>query len=431
MIARPAEGLETLRLPGRVERATLDNGLRVCVLENRVAPLVSGALWVRAGTRDERVGQHGAAHFLEHMMFRGAARFGPGEIDRITSELGGSCNAFTSHDATVYTFRFSSDRWRIALELEADRLSSLTLDAEAFESERRVILEELSMYEDEPWDALDQEVSAAMYPHHPYGRPVLGTRESLEGMSTATLREFRGDHYRTDNLVLVLAGDLSIDEALAACAPLEGLSKPPGELRRAPLPDHSPPRSRLRVARRQGEVARLLIDLPAPPATDPRHPAHRLLALALAGGRSSRLHRRLVEERRLCSWVSSDLSESEAPGVLTVALEVLPEIEPQRVEADLFETLERLASDPLTDEELFGCRRMAVADWVFGHEQGRRQALSLGAGEAMFGSDWAQRSIDALVETPDDEVRELAAGLRGLGCVVGWSLPRRGAEAAA
>ncbi|HVS63580.1 MAG TPA: pitrilysin family protein [Thermoanaerobaculia bacterium] len=424
-----AERRRELSLPGRLGRFVLDNGLRVCVLENRVAPLVSAALWYRVGARDELPHQYGAAHFLEHMMFRGAERFGPGEIDRLTSELGGSCNAFTSHDSTVYTFRFSSDRWPIALELEADRLSSLAIDQHAFERERRVILEELSMYEDEPWDALDQDVSARMYGGHPYGRPVLGTRESLEQMTPATLRDLMRAHYRTDNAVLILAGDVSIDEAVEACSPLAAIPAPVEAGRRRRLPSHRPPKSRRRVIRRHGELARLLVDLPAPTATDLQHPVHRLAALVLGGGRSSRLHRGLVEDRRLCSWVSCDLSESEGPGVLTIALEVLPGVEPERVEDELWRTLEALATQPPSDEEILGCRRMAVADWMFAHEHGHRQALAVGAGEASFGEGWAQRSIEALVDSPDEEVRELAAKLGERGSVVGWSLPLHGAEA--
>jgi hypothetical protein len=121
--------------------------------------------------------------------------------------------------------------------------------------------------------------------------------------------------------------------------------------------------------------------------------------------------------------VSCDLSESEAPGVLTVALEVLPGVDPQAVEDELFEIIAGLAAEPPGSEEILGCRRMAVADWMFGHEQGHRQALALGAGEALFGAGWSERSIEALVATSDDEVRELAARLRELGSVVGWSLP--------
>ena len=419
-----AEQQDRLNLPGRLERRVLDNGLRVCVLENRVAPLVSAALWYRVGARDERAGQHGAAHFLEHMMFRGAERYGPGEIDRLTSELGGSCNAFTSHDATVYTFRFASDRWRIAIELEADRLSSLTIDPAAFDRERRVILEELSMYEDEPWDALDQEVSARMFEGHPYGRPVLGTRESLEQMTPETLRDLMREHYRPDNAVLVLAGDLSIDQAVEACAPLAAIPAGGPARARPPMPSHQPPGARVGVVRRHGEVARLLLDLPAPAASDPSHAVHRLVTLVLGGGRSSRLHRRLVEEQRLCSWVSCDLSESAGPGVLTIALEVLPGVDPQAVEEELWRIVEGLASEPPSDQEIHGGRRMAIADWMFGHEHGHRQALALGAGETLFGSGWAQRSIEALVSTPDELVRELAAQLRERGAVVGWSLPQ-------
>ena len=150
-------------LPGtpRVER--LDNGLTVCLLENRQAPIVTSALFYRAGTRDEPAGHGGVAHFLEHMMFKGSPRYGPGEIDRRTQALGGVNNAFTSHDATGYYFNFAADRWTEALAIEADRMAGLTLDPEQVASERQVILEEIAMYESEPWEALETEVQARLF----------------------------------------------------------------------------------------------------------------------------------------------------------------------------------------------------------------------------------------------------------------------------
>ncbi|HVS15344.1 MAG TPA: pitrilysin family protein [Thermoanaerobaculia bacterium] len=419
------------RLPGRLERRTLGNGLRLCVLENPVAPLVSGALWYRVGARDELDGEHGAAHFLEHMMFRGAERYGAGEIDRITSALGGTCNAFTSHDATVYTFRFSRDRWPVALDIEADRLGSLKIDPHHVDRERRVILEEISMYEDEPWDALAQEVGARLYPDHPYGRPVLGTRESVLAMDPQALRAFQRRHYAPENAVLVLAGDVTVGEALDACAPLAAVPAGGVPRSRVPLPPHHPPAAPVRLKRRHGEVARLLVEWPAPPATAASHATHRLLALALAGGRSSRLHRHLVEETRLCAWVSCDLVESEGPGALSVALEALPGTDSRAIEGELERTLDRLATSPPEAPELARCRRIALADWMFGHEQGHRQAVAVGAGEALFGEGWAERAIDRLLATPSEEVRELARRWRDRSPVVGWSLPERGAEAAA
>jgi zinc protease len=154
-------------IPGRRQLARLGNGLTVCVLENRQAPVVTTAISYRAGTRDEPPGHGGVAHFLEHMMFKGAARFGPGEIDRRTQALGGSNNAFTSHDATTYYFSFAADRWTEALAIEADRMGGLSLDPKQVASERRVIREEIAMYDSEPWDALEVAVQARLFRGHP------------------------------------------------------------------------------------------------------------------------------------------------------------------------------------------------------------------------------------------------------------------------
>src|SRR5690242_15945605 len=112
-------------IPGRLRAETMDNGLTVCLVENRQAPLVTSAVFYRVGTRDEPAGRGGVAHFLEHMMFKGSAHYGPGEIDRRTQALGGSNNAFTSHDITAYYFNFASDRWTEALTVEADRMTTL------------------------------------------------------------------------------------------------------------------------------------------------------------------------------------------------------------------------------------------------------------------------------------------------------------------
>ena len=169
--ARTAPALPKLPDPRaavpRPELRTLDNGLEVCVLPWRRAPVVATAFVYRAGTLDESPEHGGTAHFLEHMMFKGTARRGPGELDRVTRALGGSNNAFTSHDLTLYYFTFAADRWPTALELERDRMDGLLLDPVDVDSEREVILEELAMYEGEPWDALDQASSARFF-----ARPV-------------------------------------------------------------------------------------------------------------------------------------------------------------------------------------------------------------------------------------------------------------------
>ncbi|HMB53994.1 MAG TPA: pitrilysin family protein, partial [Thermoanaerobaculia bacterium] len=278
-----------VRLPGEATVERLANGLTVCLLSNRVAPVVTTALWYRAGTRDETAAEAGAAHFLEHMMFKGWAAYGPGDVDRRTQSLGGDNNAFTSHDATCYHFRFAPDRWHEALAIEADRMAGLTLDRREVASERRVILEEVAMYDADPWDSLDQKVHAARFPGHPYGLPVLGTPKSLRKIDGAVLAAFHRRSYRPGNAVLVVAGDVgpeaiqAVEEAFgglggpqettpaeaAGLAPAGSLrfeTNPPGETngprgQAPPLPRSS---SSQRVLQHKGEVARLMVSLPAP-----------------------------------------------------------------------------------------------------------------------------------------------------------------------
>ena len=156
-----------LRAGARVQEHRLDNGLQVLLAERNGDPVVAVVLAYRAGSRDETEREAGVSHFLEHMMFKGTGRLKRGEVDRITAQLGGQNNAFTSHDHTAYWFEFASDRWETALDIEADRMLNLSLDPSEFESERAVVLEELSMGEDEPWTQLARRVEAAVFPRHP------------------------------------------------------------------------------------------------------------------------------------------------------------------------------------------------------------------------------------------------------------------------
>lgn len=423
-----AAEVEVLRgLPGRITVERLANGLTVCLLENRQAPLVTNALWYRAGTRDEGPGQGGTAHFLEHMMFKGSARYGPGVIDHRTQALGGASNAFTSHDATAYYFNFAADRWHEALAIEADRMAGLLLETEHVTSERQVILEEIAMYESEPWDALETAVERRLFGDHPYGHPVLGTAPELNAMGQAELAAFHRRLYRTDNAVLVVAGDLGADTLEAVEGAFGGL--PPGGFGREPVLPAAYPSTLERLERRKGEVPRLLLALPAPPGGHPDHAPLRLLASLLGAGRSSRLHRALVDEGQLCVWTSADLSETQGPGQLSFAAEVVPDVAPEAVERELLRQLALLVAEPVPDEEMARAKQIALADWVFGHERVHQQALAAGFALTLFDLDHLERELERLVAVGADRLLETADRyLRPeLGGVLGWSLPRSGA----
>jgi zinc protease len=401
---------ELLRLPGEPRIERLDNGLTVCLLVNRQAPLVASSLWYRVGARDEEPGQEGVAHFLEHMMFRGSPRYGAGEIDRLTQAWGGTNNAFTSHDATAYHFSFAGERWREALDLEADRMAGLLLDPRAIELERQVILEELTMYEDQPWDALEARVFRRAFGEHPYGRPIVGERSSLAAIGAAELAAFHRRHYRAANAVLVLAGEIgegAIEDVAESFAALpvrgggaEASAKRAGRrsASRAPLPPVDPPAGLQRFTEWRGEVDRLFWGLPTPRADSPDEAPLRLLAAILGSGRSSRLHGRLVEEERLCAWVSVDLSETVGPGLAGIAVEALPGADSARIEGEIARQLDLLRREPPLPDELERAQRTLIADRVFGSARIDQQAMLAGHALALF--DW---------ELPERQARRLLA----------------------
>jgi zinc protease len=411
-------------MPGDLRLERLENGLTVCLLLNRQAPLVSTSLWYGAGARDEEPAQAGIAHFLEHMMFKGSRRYAAGEIDRRTRELGGSNNAFTSHDSTAYYFSFSNDRWLEALDIEADRMASLTLDAEEVERERRVIEEELAMYDDDPWHRLDREVHRVFFSEHPYGRQIIGTRDTLREIDAERLRAFHSTFYRPDNAVLVVAGDLDettldrVRERFGACEA--------GGFGRPAMPAPVAPAEAARVELRKGDVARLLLALPSPGADHPDYAPLRLLLTLLGGPRTSRLAARLVEEEQLCVAASTEITETVEPSMAVVAAELLPGVEPEAVEERVAEELARLTREPVDAEEIEQARRILVADWVFGMERIHQQALGAGMAVSLFDRDYAERHLRRALACSPEQLAEIAAQwIRPAeSSVTGWSLPQ-------
>ncbi len=421
----PVQADDLRRVLPRPRIRRLANGLTLCVIENRRVPVVATAIIYRVGARDEAPGLGGAAHFLEHMMFKGSERFGPGEIDRLTRALGGSNNAFTSHDSTLYYFTFAADRWRRALEVEADRMAGLRLDAGEVASERQVILEEIAMYEGEPWDALDRAVTSAFFAPHPYGRPVLGTREELEKIDGEMLAAFHRRFYRPSNAVLVVAGDVeaSVDDWVdEAFGDLDGA---PPERPAGGVEPRAEGQELRRIERRQGEVSRMLLVLPAPAASDADHVGLTLLASILGNGRSSRLHRALVDEGQLCVWATADLHETVDPGAVAVALEVVPGVDPARVEAEVLRQIDLLRRQGPSDEEVARAKRIISADWVFAHEKVFQQAFLAGNTLALFDLEHPWRYFERLLaaeagDLGDAAERYLRPASDG---VLGWSLP--------
>ena len=255
---------------------------------------------------------------------------------------------------------------------------------------------------------------------------MLGRPATLERIGRAELAAFHRRHYRPDNAVLVVAGDVG-EEAFAEVerrfGAVAGGSAAPAAAAAENGGRPEPPGGR-RIELRRGELARLLIALPAPPAGEPGYAALRVVLTALAGGRSSRLHRLLVEERRLCSSVGAEIDETIGPGVALVACELLPGAPPAEVEARLLEELARLAADGLGAAEGARARRQLVADWVFSRETVSQEALAAATALALFDAEHERRHVERIESCAGGELDAAAARYLDAGCLaIGWSLP--------
>ncbi len=465
-----------LQLPGLMRFGRLANGLHFGVLHNEDSELVATSLWYRVGSRHEREGEFGLAHFLEHMMFRGTRLFGPGEVDRRTQRLGGFNEAFTSHDATCYGFQFSNECWSEAIAMEADRMTNLVVDPALFDLERQVILEEIAMAESEPWDVLERAVMKRFYEQDPYGRSVLGTRRSLSQVTPSSMEEFYHRHYRPDNAFLAVAGGVNFEDACEVIAdafqspaepsPLSGIgadrsaashssASPQASESSAPATSSlgTAPSGVQRVTIERGELPRLLVALPAPVSGSADAARLELLLASVASARSSRLNLRLVEEQRLCSWIDIESTESQGRNVCTIAAEALPNVTLERLERALFDELQDWSAHPVTDAELALGAQSLRSDWLFGHERVANQAETMGTGAALFGPFHSERSHSMAISADRASVvdfthRWLNAGaldvdvgpdsIEGLvdrsraslpsGSVIGWAIPVAGEE---
>ena len=192
-----------------VSSFTLDNGMQVVVIEDHRAPVVVHMVWYRVGAADEVAGRSGIAHFLEHLMFQGTDDLAPGEFSSVVEAQGGNDNAFTSWDYTAYFQRVAADRLELMMVMEADRMRDLQLTEGDVATERQVIIEERNQRTDSnPGALMGEQMNAAQFMNHPYGRPVIGWRHEMEALGLQDALDYYQANYAPNNAILVVAGDV-------------------------------------------------------------------------------------------------------------------------------------------------------------------------------------------------------------------------------
>lgn len=401
--------VDSLAFSDAVRRTVLENGLTVITRELHASPIVSSMIWYRVGSRNEELGQTGKSHFLEHMLFKGTDRFGKGEIDLLTLKNGGNNNAFTSHDFTAYYFNFASDRWEIALDIEADRMVNCVFAAEEFGAEKKVVIEELRMGLDSPWGILLQELDATAYKVHPYRNPVIGWLQDVERATDSEQQTYYHRHYHPANATLVLTGDFETDRALEKIS--ERFSSiPRGPEAPAIYPVEPPQRGEKRIkVEWRSKVPRIAIAYHVPEIAHPDTYALQVLNLILSEGKTSRLYQSLVEREQSVTFVTAEYAESKDPTLFHIRAEARGEHSPEEIEASIHRELARIAADGATKQELDRAKHQVGAHFVLSRERAVDQAMLLGQVESLYGLSYIDTYLDRISAVTSDDLSSVCS----------------------
>ena len=385
----------------------LDNGLKLIVREDHRAPVVVSQLWYKVGSSYETPGKTGLSHALEHMMFKGSAKLGPGESSRVLRELGAEENAFTSDDYTAYYQVLASDRLSVAFELEADRLASLRLPPEEFKREIEVIKEERRLRtEDNPSAKAYERFQALAFPASGYHTPTIGWMADLERMTVEELRSWYETWYVPNNATLVVVGDVVPSEVHALAQRYFGsIAQRPVPQAQIPL-ELSTPGQRLLTLHLPTQLPSLMMGFNVPGLATSKTPrevhALRLIGALLDGGYSARLPSRLERGEELVSGAGSSY-DAYTRGDSLFVLSATPNVQKGKtlaeVEAGLWRQLEDLKTTPPSTEELARVRAQVIAGLVYERDSITSQATTIGQLETV-GLSW---------QLMDGELAELSA----------------------
>jgi zinc protease len=331
----------------------LPNGLKILILEDHRSPTFAFQTWFQVGSRNEKEGRTGLAHFFEHMMFKGTKNHPGGEFDRLLEQAGvvGE-NAFTSHDYTAYIQELPSNQLELIFQLESDRMVNLTVEPKGFATEREVVKNERRMRsENDPDGRMQEELYQLAYQRHPYHWPIIGYEKDLNATTPEEALAFYRAHYSPNQATLILVGDVSPNEVLKLAQKYYG-----------PIPPQPPePTLRLREPKRLAprrktlpltiEAEKLLLAYPIPEAQHSDIPALTLIQFLLSGGKSSRLPQALIETG-LGSVADAGFDETIDPGLLMIEVNLQKGKTAPQAERVILKELDKLKNTPPSSEEL-------------------------------------------------------------------------------
>lgn len=346
------------------ESFTLDNGLRVIVIPNHRAPVITHMIWYQFGAGDEKRGKSGIAHFLEHLMFKGTPKVPDGRFSLTVKKLGGNDNAFTTQDYTAFYQNIAKEHLAKVVEMEADRMKNLTLQEDEVASERQVIIEERRQRVDnQPQALFNEQMMASLFINHPYATPVIGWLHEMKELTREDALSYYAKFYAPNNAIVVVSGDTTAREMKPLAEKYYGAIKP------SLLPARVRPRAAPLIAQHRLLMADKRVGIPvfmkvwrAPRGSD----ALELLADIAGGSSTARLYKRLVVEQKLAVSAGMEYDPVSLNDTsLTVYASPAPGVAPQQLEAAIDFEIVRLLDKGITLEELNAAKKRKQSQFAY------------------------------------------------------------------
>lgn len=393
-----------------VREYMLDNGLKVLIIEDHKVPLATFQIWYRIGSREETSGKTGLSHLLEHMMFKGTPRYGSKVFSKIIQRNGGVDNAMTSRDYTMYFQTMSSDRIGLSVELESDRMTNLILDEKEVLSERDVVKEERRMrYDNDPQNALFETLMANAFMAHPYRRPVIGWMQDISEIRRDDLYKHYKAYYSPNNAFIVIAGDVDPEEILKKIkTDFRGINK-------TILPDRNiteePEQSGEKrfYLKKEAEISSVIMGHHTPRFPHEDSFALDVLSSILSGGKSSRLYRSLVYDKKIALEAGADYDGMHIdPLLFFFWVNAAPEKDINEAEKALLSEISNIKDTPPTEREVQKAKNQIEASFIFSQDSLYRQAMNIGRFEILGGWRLMEDYLDGIRKVTPADVRRVA-----------------------
>lgn len=403
-----------------IEKVTLENGLSIILKEIHTAPIISFWTWYLVGSRNEKPGQTGISHWVEHMQFKGTKKYSSSLMDRLISREGGIWNAFTHLDWTTYFETMPANKIDIAIELEADRMTNSLFKMEDVEAERSVIVSEKEGKENEPFLRLNAAVNEAAFVDHPYRNEVIGSLDDLKQIKREDLYRHYRNFYHPSNCLISIAGDFETSRMIEKVRKLFGnksVNKRPSTTINT---EHEIPKKKEILIKGPGDTIFLQISYRAPAASDPEFFAFSILDSLLSGpaslnmfggggvsNKTSRLYKKVVN-KNLAISLSGGLQATIDPYLYDLSVTLHNQQDPHQAIAVIDQEIERIITKRIPPSEIQRAVKQAKALFAYGLENITNQAFWLGYSEIFDTYNWFQNYLEHLNAVKSKDVKKVA-----------------------